>query len=251
MDWYYVEGRSRIGPLDEGDFRRRLTDGTVTGVTLVWHEGMTGWSPFRLLAPPDEARDFCCRCARYVATDDMLRYHGMWVCAGCKPLFFQQIRTGLPVAGPAPAVRHGGFWIRFLGKMLDAMIVLPVMILAASLLALLLAGDGETLEAESTTMSPVSGLLVLLVALGVLCVYLTLMVGKFGMTVGKMACGLKVVAGDGGRVTYKRAFGRALVEAVALLAPLLGAALIYGVAAFDKEKRGLHDLICNTRVVYR
>ena len=77
------------------------------------------------------------------------------------------------------------------------------------------------------------------------------MLGRFGATVGKMACGLRVVTGDGRRVSYKRALGRGAVEMAASFLPFGLGLIIYIIAAFDKEKRGLHDLICNTRVIYR
>jgi uncharacterized RDD family membrane protein YckC len=75
--------------------------------------------------------------------------------------------------------------------------------------------------------------------------YTTFFVGKYGATPGKMACGLQVVRPDGGRVTYLRAFGRYFAEWLSQITLLIG----YIIAAFDDEKRSLHDLICDTRVI--
>ena len=75
--------------------------------------------------------------------------------------------------------------------------------------------------------------------------YDTVLVGKYGATLGKLACGLRVVMPDGGKVTYMRAFGRYWGEVVTGLTIGIG----YIIAAFDDEKRALHDRICNTRVV--
>ena len=69
--------------------------------------------------------------------------------------------------------------------------------------------------------------------------------GRFGATPGKMACGLKVVMADGGKVTYLRALGRAFSEILSGIILYIG----YIMAGFDDEKRALHDRICDTRVI--
>jgi uncharacterized RDD family membrane protein YckC len=77
--------------------------------------------------------------------------------------------------------------------------------------------------------------------------YNTLFVGKFAATPGKMACGLKVVDAEGGKVKYGRAFGRACSEILSGMVCYIG----YIIAGFDQQKRALHDHICSTRVVYK
>ncbi len=60
-----------------------------------------------------------------------------------------------------------------------------------------------------------------------------------------MACGLRVVAADGRSISYLRALGRYLAEFLSGMLLMLG----YIMAAFDGEKRTLHDRVCATRVV--
>jgi uncharacterized RDD family membrane protein YckC len=60
-----------------------------------------------------------------------------------------------------------------------------------------------------------------------------------------MACGIKIVTPDGNRVSYMRAFGRYFAEILSGMILLIG----YIMAAFDYEKRALHDRICSTRVI--
>lgn len=43
MDWYYTNGRSKHGPIDENGVRVRAEKGYITGSTLLWHEGLDGW----------------------------------------------------------------------------------------------------------------------------------------------------------------------------------------------------------------
>jgi len=80
---------------------------------------------------------------------------------------------------------------------------------------------------------------------GVTIAYTTYCVGRWGATPGKMACGLKIVTSEGGRVSYLRAFGRYWAEQLSGMLLYIG----YIIAAFDAEKRSLHDHICGTRVV--
>ena len=56
---------------------------------------------------------------------------------------------------------------------------------------------------------------------------------------------LKVVRPDGSSLTYWRAFGRYWATLVSYFTCYIG----YVIAAFDDEKRALHDHICSTRVI--
>ena len=91
----------------------------------------------------------------------------------------------------------------------------------------------------------VAQLLLFIFTYGIQILYSVLFLGKFGATPGKMAVGIKVVRSDGERVSYLRAFGRYFAEILSGLIFLIG----YIMAAFDDEKRALHDRICDTRVV--
>ncbi|MCD4654958.1 RDD family protein [bacterium] len=75
--------------------------------------------------------------------------------------------------------------------------------------------------------------------------YNTLFVGKFAATPGKMVLGLKFVLSDGSRISYGRAALRYLAETISGIIFLMG----YIMAAWDEERRTLHDRLCNTRVI--
>ena len=77
--------------------------------------------------------------------------------------------------------------------------------------------------------------------------YEVVLIGKYGATLGKMACKIKVVTADGGRVSYLRALGRYFAKMLSGFTCLIG----FIIAAFDGQKRALHDHICNTRVVFK
>jgi uncharacterized RDD family membrane protein YckC len=70
---------------------------------------------------------------------------------------------------------------------------------------------------------------------------------KYGATPGKMFLGLKVVSTDLQPLSYGQAFGR-------YFSYILSSLLLFGgfiMIAFRKDSRGLHDILSNTRVVYK
>jgi uncharacterized RDD family membrane protein YckC len=75
--------------------------------------------------------------------------------------------------------------------------------------------------------------------------YFTFFVGALAASPGKLALGLKVVRPDGSAVGYGRALGRYFAGILSWMILFIG----YIMVAFDSEKRGLHDMICDTRVI--
>ncbi len=64
---------------------------------------------------------------------------------------------------------------------------------------------------------------------------------------GKRALGLQILRPNGSRVGLGRKFCRFLAYTLSVLTLYIGFLMI----AFRKDKRGLHDLICDTVVVHR
>ncbi len=240
MDWYYVDSGNRAGPVDETELDRLVRDGVITASTLVWHAGMADWQPYektRAAAPTSPgigtAETVCCECGRTFSQDDMIRYQDSWVCAECKPIFFQKLKEGAALPG---TVVYGGFWIRFVAKFADWIIVG-----VANQLLLVLLWRPPIIPAETPFALGAQWLFSMVLP----AAYTTFFLGKYGATLGKMACGLKVVTADGGKVSYLRGFGRHFAEFLSSIILCIG----YIMAAFDEQKRTLHDHICSTRVI--
>ena len=102
---------------------------------------------------------------------------------------------------------------------------------------------GGAKQDSPAAMAAAGGTMLLQVA--VAAVYVIWFVGKFGATPGKMALGLKVVRAGGSPVSIGLAFGRYFAKMLSGFILLIG----YIMAAFDVQKRALHDMICNTRVI--
>jgi uncharacterized RDD family membrane protein YckC len=185
----------------------------------------------------------CSQCGRIFPEDQVITFEDKMICAACKPLFVQKIKEGV---APGALQHFGGFWIRFVAKFIDGIILgigqwailIPVSMLVAP--SMMEGGD----QALSPNFFMFIGIQVLL-GISIPLLYNTFFLGRWGATLGKMACGLKVVTPEGGDVTYMRAFGRFFAEWISMIILYIG----YIMVGFDDEKRSLHDRICSTRVV--
>jgi uncharacterized RDD family membrane protein YckC len=77
--------------------------------------------------------------------------------------------------------------------------------------------------------------------------YTTVMIWKYGATLGVMAGGLRIVNADGSNISYLKSVGRYFAYMLNGLTFGIGFIMV----AYDKEKRALHDMICDTRVIYK
>jgi uncharacterized RDD family membrane protein YckC len=68
---------------------------------------------------------------------------------------------------------------------------------------------------------------------------------RHGATPGKMVIGKKVVTADGRPLSSGRALGRHFAVYLSSFTLMIG----FIMAAFDDQKRALHDRICDTRVI--
>ena len=184
---------------------------------------------------PAAATHDCSQCGRAYPEDELLFYEDMWVCAACKPDFVQRLKEGQRVEGQ---LIYAGFWIRGGAKIVDWIIILTIGFVVTFLMNLM---GGITGGANPTVFILITNLLKILLA----ALYSTWFIGRYAATPGKMACGLKVVMPDGANVSYARALGRHFAEWISSMILGIG----YLMAAFDSEKRALHDRICGTRVV--
>jgi len=54
MNWYYIDGPRRVGPLNETAWAELVRTGIIQPDTLVWHEGMEKWTPYREVQAQEE-----------------------------------------------------------------------------------------------------------------------------------------------------------------------------------------------------
>jgi uncharacterized RDD family membrane protein YckC len=134
-------------------------------------------------------------------------------------------------------VGYGGFWIRLVAYIIDAILISLVFGLVTSIF-----GVRYTNMDELSRIDPTTNLLSLVIA----WLYFALLESsERGATVGKMAMGLRVVSNDGRRISFMNATGRYFAKILS--------AMIFGIGflmiAFTDRKRGLHDMIASTLVI--
>src|SRR6266851_5441301 len=131
MQWYYADAGRQVGPVEESALDELVRNGVVRDDTLVWREGMANWQPHgtaRGVRPPPPmpavspgvATSFCSECGRPFPSNQLVTVGNASVCAQCKPIYMQRIREG----GQAIGVRrYGGFWIRFVARLIDGVLL--------------------------------------------------------------------------------------------------------------------------------
>jgi uncharacterized RDD family membrane protein YckC len=192
---------------------------------------------------PASASDtrFCSECGQPRPAGELARFGDRLICPACKDSYAQKLREGV---APATAMVYAGFWIRFLAVLIDGVILYIVDRILSLMLLGITATPTMTNPADlGATMSKFG--MIWLISVAVDCAYQTFFIGKMAATPGKMALGLKVVRPDGSRVDYGRAAGRYFAKILSLIILMIG----YIMAGFDSQKRALHDMICDTRVI--
>ncbi len=250
VNLYYENGDQQLGPIDKSELQALIKAKKINAKTLVWQDGMDSWQelgvfvrslknnstrPKRMVVSGSQA--VCSECGQVFAEEEMIRFNGARVCARCKPVFVQKIREGVSVGG---ALNYAGFWIRFGALAIDGFILWIFNMMVFIPLGIFMPTPDDNPFAALSFM-PV----IMLLQYAIPAAYDTWFVGKYGATPGKMACKLKIVVADGTPVTYSRALGRHFAKWLSSI--ILGIGFI--MAAFDDEKRTLHDRICETRVV--
>jgi uncharacterized RDD family membrane protein YckC len=189
---------------------------------------------------------YCSECGRATAADELAQFGDRSICAYCKQNYAQKLREGV---APVTAVAYAGFWIRVLATIIDTIILFIVqgIIRWPIFGSFTRVGRFEPGMRPEEMFGPMLGMIGLswLIGMAISSCYEAFFVAKLGATPGKMALGLKVVRPDGRPVDLGRAFGRYFAKILSWMILCIG----YIMVGFDAEKRGLHDMICDTRVV--
>ncbi len=286
MAWYYKDGEQEIGPLNKEQLQALIHAKRISAKTLVRNESANDWRPLGEMVrrsasasppaatapplpppapaaaadpspeppppaaaePPSLESAVCSQCGRSFPKSQVVEFDNQVICAACKPIFVQRLREGVSTPG---IFKYAGFWIRFGAKFIDGMILagLQYAILIPMTFLFFSSGTGGSENPEEMLTSGSLALIGFQQLVGILipAAYNTFFIGRYSATLGKMACRIKVVTPEGGRISYARALGRYFAEILSAIVLLIG----YIMAAFDSEKRALHDRVCSTRVVYK
>lgn len=124
-------------------------------------------------------------------------------------------------------MNYAGFWTRLLAHNIDLLILLPVYYFMSFLIA------------SNSILYLVCGGLTFGYEIGFIA-------GPWGATPGKKYLHIRVAREDGSSLGLATSGIRAVVKAVTVLTLFIGYALV----AIHPKKKGLHDLIMNTVVIF-
>lgn len=242
MSWYLVREGARVGPLADGEFEEQVRTNRIGPQTLVWRDGMVAWQPLIAVRGAAEAAADapvpCAECARLFSVNEVIRHGSAYICAGCKPVFLQKLREGLV---PTGLLQYAGFGVRFGAKVIDGLLLGVVNV------GIQLAVMGPAFLQPKPNLDGfwVRYFLAVFLSTAVSAGYTIFLHGKYGATLGKRAVRVKVVRANGQAIGYSKATVRYFAEFLSSFTLLIG----YLMAAFDEERRALHDRICDTRVI--
>jgi uncharacterized RDD family membrane protein YckC len=213
---------TEYGPASLAELKSWIRDGRVAAMTKVWRSDLSIWSP----------------ADRYTE------------------LFEELAHLNASVAAMADrAAPPAGFWSRLAAYVID-IIILSILFLAvwtpiadsrhwqlpelpqAALTDASWQQFHDQLNLWSDKALPIFYPIFLL--------YDVLLNGRFGATIGKMVIGAKITMLDGSPISYNRALLR-------WLASRLSDIMFFGyiLIALRRDKRGLHDLLAGTKVVFK
>ncbi|MFA6961090.1 MAG: RDD family protein [Opitutaceae bacterium] len=255
MQWYYAIDGQRLGPVPHTELEHLVHAGKLSDDSLVWRQGMDQWQTLGELkaveptliaaAPPPlpvstaltggEAEEFAFRRTPHLHAEE-------------KPV--------------APEVLlYAGFWRRCGANLVDLVLWLFGWIIITNIIGMRFFPEAVKLnekiiasgERWSYAMSPDEMVMMLrfsavMVVAGVVwaIIYDLLFLLRHSATPGKLLFGIRLVGANGKPLGFARIVARCLAKGIAGI-PTLG--IGYLVVAFDEQKRGLHDFVCNTRVV--
>lgn len=262
MNLLYIDKNgNQAGPVTDADFVQMLQTGEVSQQTYVWREGMPEWLPWeqdRATRAPFAAKAGVSPSsapgggAGEGESPERMTVGGLHIDPNEKDAFVQRTLEGVDATEDHYA--FATFWER-VGAYLIDWLILSTALFAVILVGFLILGGFGAAFSETSPEDPMLTLVFLgfiavlaIATLGIPTAYYTYFHGCAKQaTPGKQALKLRVVTDHGEDVTYLRAFGRYM--AAWFVSGGITSGIGYIIAAFDEEKRTLHDHICATRVM--
>lgn len=237
--WFYVKAGERTGPASRAELDALIAQGEITGDTLVWRIGFGEWKTAGTVPelglppplPPVRPRDVDDHADPnpYPREADLER----------------GATTAEKITAPATGLEYAGFGVRMAAKLLDFMILWGIGLFVQRGVAEIWFEGAVPIMTENWDEWMRFALIAVPINTAIALTFSVYFILRQEATPGKRLLGLRVVRADGGRLKTGRAIGRYFGEQLSGILFLTG----YVMAAFDEEKRTLHDYLCKTRVV--
>lgn len=223
--WYVRRENETLGPYDGWRVKELIEQGQIGRSALIARVGATEWS----------------------ALKDIPAFDALTANAAGRR------QAVVPVGQPAAAdgtLRYAGFWIRFLAYLIDYVIVNVIVLAVSGIVGLLIGLGAAWLAAEQgerPIVSDLAGVVGALIAIVIIVIYyVKFNSGPWQATPGKRMLGIHLIRVDGQPVGGWLACGRYFAYMVSALPLCLG----FMSVGWNEEKKGFHDMMCGTRVIY-
>ena len=243
MRYFIGKNGQQSGPFEESVVREQLASGALSYDDLIWREGMPAWAPIRTVLPPVDT-------AAAMEPPPVAPY--------------QPHREGNPFVSAAAASSRASEAPRALAdrsKRLVAVILDGLLALAVASVGLVMlvtrfiALDKQGIEGmapETLILELALPLIILLLPILVLTIIQVTLLCKHGQSLGKRWMRVRIVRTDGSaagfvHVILLRSFVMQLIGAIPMVGGLVG--LVDPLLIFREDRRCLHDLIADTKVV--
>jgi uncharacterized RDD family membrane protein YckC len=153
--------------------------------------------------------------------------------------------TSYRAVAPVVGVGYGGFWVRVVAALIDA-IILRVVVAPVSMIfgGLGLAGGMISGIPHAGFGLLGGGVTIILLVFGSWLYEALMESSTYQATLGKMIFGMKVTDLEGNRISFGRATGRHFAKWLSGMILCIG----YIMVGFTERKQGLHDLLAGTLV---
>jgi uncharacterized RDD family membrane protein YckC/ribosomal protein L40E len=162
--------------------------------------------------------------------------------------------VGVPAGGYAPVAaypaiqssgRYGGFWIRVVAAIIDAILIRVVLFPIGAIFGLSSLALGGIRHSAFPFMHFFGGGVMLMLSIAASWLYEAVMESSsYQATLGKMIFGMKVTDLYGNRISFARATGRHFAKILSAMILCIGFIMV----GLTERKQGLHDLIAGTLV---
>ena len=152
--------------------------------------------------------------------------------------------TAYQAVAPIAGVGYGGFWIRVVAAIIDA-IILRVVVAPVGMIfgGLGMAGMMSGIPHRGLRILG-GGITIILLIFGSWLYEAFMESSSYQATLGKMIFGMRVTDLNGNRISFERATGRHFAKWLSTMIVGIG----YIMVGFTERKQGLHDLLAGTLV---
>jgi len=222
--WYLGGDTEALGPYSGRDIAAMIERGSIGAQTWIAKAGASQWST--LADVPAFAR--------------VLR----GVPAGPSAPSGPARATAADAARP---IHFAGFWIRVVAYIVDQVVIvvifMAVSVVIGVVFGLALAARGRPAPEATTVLIGLVYVAEIVILVAYQMIFLS---SRWQATPGKRLCGICVIRTDGRKIGPGLALGRYLCWWLSAIILYVGLIMV----AFTKQKKGLHDIMCNTRVIY-